>query len=83
MDENRVLQWYIKGVEINARWLVIVWHSDLSYSQIYLDDTMPMVIDIPRDRFISINFRFETCPQVQPVISPNDFTGCVFLKLQS
>ena len=52
MDENRVLQWYIKGVEINAQWLVIVWHSDLSYSQIYLDDTMPMVIDIPRDRFI-------------------------------
>ena len=52
MDENRVLQWYIKGVEINARWLVIVWHSDLSYSQIYLDDTMPMVIDIPRDQFI-------------------------------
>lgn len=52
MDENRVLQWYSKGVEINARWLVIVWHSDLSYSQIYLDDTMPMVIDIPRDRFI-------------------------------
>ena len=52
MDENRVLQLYIKGVEINARWLVIVWHSDLSYSQIYLDDTMPMVIDIPRDRFI-------------------------------
>lgn len=52
MDDNRVLQWYIKGVEINARWLVIVWHSDLSYSQIYLDDTMPFVIDIPRDRFI-------------------------------
>ena len=52
MDENRVLQWYIKGVEINARWLVIVWHSDLSYSQIYLADTMPMVSDIPRDRFI-------------------------------
>ena len=52
MGENRVLQWYINGVEINARWLVIVWHSDQSYSQIYLDDTMPMVIDIPRDRFI-------------------------------
>lgn len=49
---TRVLEWYIKGVEINARWLVIVWHSDLSYSQIYLDDTMPMVIDIPHGQFI-------------------------------
>lgn len=52
MDHNRVVQWYVKGVEMNARWLVIVWHSDLSYSQIYLDDTMPMIINIARNQYI-------------------------------
>lgn len=52
MDHNRVVRWYVKGVEMNARWLVIVWHSDLSYSQIYRDEAMPFTIDLPHGQFI-------------------------------
>lgn len=51
-SDVRIKGWYEKGVEMNARWLVIVWHSDLSYSQIYLDDTMPMIINISSNQYI-------------------------------